>query len=275
MLCACAGEVNGLFRLRGRRSILSTVKEYLKRIGALDLEIQADLPTLKMLQRRHLLTVPFENLDIHWKRPIVLDIKRFYAKVVDAKRGGFCYELNGLFNELLQSLGFRTRLISGRVFNGTGHGPEFDHAAIIVTLDADEYLADVGFGAFAAESLRFVLDEEQQDTSGVFVIRKFEKDYLEVARMNDGELKSEYTFTDKARELREFSEMCDFQQYSTDSHFTKGKLCSIMTETGRKTLTDKSFIVTTHIGKEETPVNSDAEFYRLLASEFGISAEPA
>ena len=245
--------------------------EYLARIG-FDRQPALDLETLKALQRLHLLAVPFENLDIHWKRPIVLDTERFFDKIVTKRRGGFCYELNGLFNELLRSLGFTTRLVSARVFNNGVHGPEFDHAAIIATIGDDEYLVDVGFGAFTAEPFRFVLGEKQHDANGIFVVRKFDDDYLEVAKLDENEWRSEYIFTDAARELAEFSQMCDFQQYSPESHFTKRKLCSIMTPNGRKTLTDTGFLVTTNGKKVEMPVISDAEFYGLLASEFGIEA---
>ena len=275
MLIACAGEVNGLFRLLAERSILSTVKDYLERIGAGDADLRADHQTLRFLQRTHLLTVPFENLDIHWKRPIIPDIKRFHTKIVTERRGGFCYELNGLFNELLQALGFRTRLISARVFNGAEHGPEFDHAAIIVSIDDGEYLADVGFGAFTAEPLRMAPGEIQNDTNGVFVIRKYNDEYIEVAKRENSTWRSEYIFKDIERELSEFEDMCGFQQYSPESHFVKGKLCSIMTATGRKTLTDRSFIVTIGERKEETPVLSDAQFYSLLSHEFGIGTKPA
>jgi N-hydroxyarylamine O-acetyltransferase len=249
------------------------VQEYLERIGAGGREIRPDLATLKFLQRNHLLHVPFENLDIHWKRPIVVDIKKFYTKIVTERRGGFCYELNGLFNELLRDLGFQTRLVSARVFNGTAHGPEFDHAAIIVRIGDDDYLADVGFGAFTAEPLRIVYDQIQQDGNGEFVIRKCDDDYLDVARREGSSWLSEYIFQDVERELPAFAEMCDFQQYSPNSHFAKGKLCSIMTPTGRKTLTDKSFIVTSAGKKEETPVQSESQFYTLLASEFGLESQ--
>ena len=245
---------------------------YLSRIGFANATPSADVDTLRKLQLAHLLAVPFENLDIHWKHPIRLDTDLFFKKIVDKKRGGFCYELNGLFNELLRSIGFTTRLVSARVFNNEVHGPEFDHAAIIATVGDHEYLVDVGFGAFTAEPLCFVLGEKQQDANGIFVIRKFDDNYIEVARLDESEWKSEYIFADIARELRDFSEMCDFQQYSPESHFTKGKLCSIMTESGRKTLTEKSFLVTVHGKKVETPVNTEAEFYSLLASEFGIEA---
>jgi N-hydroxyarylamine O-acetyltransferase len=271
MLSACSGEVNVLFPLRSRRSILSVVREYLKRIGVENLLLLPDIATLRTLQRKHLLSVPFENLDIHWSRPIVLDEKRFYEKIVTNRRGGFCYELNGLFNTLLRDIGFQTRLVSAKVFNGTEFGPEYDHAAIIVTIDGQEYVADVGFGAFTTEPLRFVLDIEQEDPAGVFVIRKFNDEYFEVAKRVDGAWIPEYIFRATSRELSEFGQMCDFQQYSPDSHFKKGKLCSIMTDSGRKTLSEKSFIVTENGEKNETPVHSDSDFYSLLEREFGIA----
>jgi N-hydroxyarylamine O-acetyltransferase len=249
------------------------VKDYLERIGIDGGDLGVDLSTLKSLQRSHLLAVPFENLDIHWGRRIVLGTAKFYDKIVGARRGGFCYELNGLFNELLRWMGYETRLVSARVFSGTGHGPEFDHAAIIARIGEDEYLVDVGFGAFTSEPLRFVPGEKQQDAAGIFIIRKFSNGYLEVAKQEGSEWRSEYIFKDAERRLSEFAGMCDFQQYSPDSHFTKGKLCSIMTESGRKTLTDKTFIVTTNRKKPELPVASDAEFYEILDREFGIKAE--
>ena len=244
---------------------------YLSRIGLGDADVAADLETLKLLQSSHLLAVPFENLDIHWKRPIVLDTTKFFEKIVDGRRGGFCYELNGLFNELLKEIGFQTRLVSARVFNGAVHGPEFDHAAIIVTLGGNEYLVDVGFGAFSAEPLSFDLDADQLDAMGRFLIRKREDEYFEVLKREEGIWRSEYIFMDTAHDLSDFVEMCDFQQYSPESHFTKGKLCSIMTADGRKTLTDKNFILTEVGEKKEMAVNSDVDFYALLDSEFGIA----
>ena len=244
---------------------------YLARIGVEPEHLEVNDKTLRILQRKHLLTVPFENLDIHWKRPIVLDVDRFYGKIVGEKRGGFCYELNGLFNELLVSLGFKTRLVSARVFNGTEHGPEFDHMAIIVTIGDDDYLADVGFGDFIVEPLRFGVGAEQQDEAGVFVIRRFDDEYMEVAKKEGGAWKSQYIFKDIARDLSEFKEMCDFQQYSPDSHFMKGKICSILTNGGRKTLADRKFIITTEGTKHELKVHSEQHFDEVLMQEFNIT----
>ena len=246
------------------------IDKYLERIGMEAADVSPK--GLARLQRQHLLTVPFENLDIHWNRPIVLDTEEFYQKVVARRRGGFCYELNGLFNELLSALGFQTRLVSARVFGGEkGFGPEFDHAAIIVSFGGEAYLADVGFGDFTAGPLRFAADEEQQDDTGVFVIRGFEDGYFEVAKRDGNAWKSQYIFKGVARELSEFAEMCDFQQYSPDSHFRKGKVCSLMTADGRKTLTDRKFIVTGNADRTEFEVQDFKEFERILSKEFGIT----
>ena len=249
-------------------------KKYLRRIGIENSEIAANAESLKLLQRQHLLNVPFENLDIHSKRPILLDTDRFYQKIIEEKRGGFCYELNGLFNELLRSLGFQTRLVSARVSDGKGgFGAEYDHLAIIVTIGELEYVADVGFGAFTAEPLRLVADLEQKDETGTFVIRRFDDGYLEVAKKDGEKWQSEYVFKYFGRALAEFEEMCRFHQTSPESHFTRGKVCSLMLEGGgRKTLTDKKFIKTKGGEKRETEVNSEDEFNEILAHEFGIKS---
>lgn len=258
--------------MEGRKKM--NVPAYLDRLGLDRGVLSPDADSLRLLQRSHLLSVPFENLDIHWRRPIVLDLDRFYEKIVVQGRGGFCYELNGLFDELLRELGFETRLISARVFNGTSHGPEYDHMAISVTFgegDSEEmYLADVGFGAFSAEPLLFVLGVEQRDRSGIFLLTHRVDGYYEILKQAGDDWQSEYIFSGNEKTLAEFAEMCDFQQYSPESHFTKGKLCSIMTENGRKTLSDSKFIITAGSEKTEIAVEGEAHFYRVLNDEFGI-----
>ena len=236
------------------------------------MKIEPDLQNLKKLQTRHLLNVPFENLDIHWKRPILLDASSFYKKIVNEKRGGFCYELNGLFCELLTSLGYQSRIISARVFGGKDFGAEYDHLAILTRIGDEEFLVDVGFGDFTAEPLKFVLDEEQQDANGIFKIKKHDGEYFEVVKKDGGEWKSEYIFKNLERGLAEFSGMCNFHQTSPESHFTRGKVCSIMTDSGRKTLTDKKFIETANGEKRETEIASEDEFNKILEREFQIKA---
>ena len=246
-------------------------KSYLDRIEIEKTDITADLESLRFLQRQHLLTVPFENLDIHWERPIVLNGKRFYNKIIGDKRGGFCYELNGLFYELLGEIGFQSKIISARVANDKdGYGAEYDHLAIITQIGNDEYLVDIGFGSFTAEPLKFILDVEQQDDTGVFLIRKFDDEYFEIVKKDGDVWESEYIFTPLKRDLSEFAGMCQYHQTSPESHFTRGKVCSLMTLDGRKTLTDGKFIETKNGQKKKLSVNSAEQFNQILEREFYI-----
>jgi N-hydroxyarylamine O-acetyltransferase len=90
------------------------VNAYLARIGYFG----ASSPTsanLRAIHRAHLFAVPFENLDIALGRKIVVDEDVTVRKIVELRRGGFCYELNGAFAALLQALGFQITLLSARV----------------------------------------------------------------------------------------------------------------------------------------------------------------
>ena len=97
----------------------------------------ADIATLRALHRAHMLTIPFENLNIMLKRPIVLDEQALYHKIIDCRRGGFCYELNGLFAALLREIGFQVDFLSARVWIGEGFSREFHHLAFLVHLEDD------------------------------------------------------------------------------------------------------------------------------------------
>lgn len=247
------------------------VEAYLSRIGLDRRDIRCDLDTLRTLQLQHLLNVRFENLDIHWKVPIVLDTERFYAKIVERKRGGYCYELNGLFNELLKALGFHTHLVSGRVFMGErGYSPDFDHMGIVVKIGDDEYLADVGFGDFASVPLKLDPSAEQADREGTFYVRPTEHGEFEIEKLIDDKWTPELLFGRSSHDLAEFAARNEFQQHSPDSHFTKRKICSILTGDGRKTLTNNKFIVTRKKERREVDITSPDHFSDVLEREFGI-----
>ena len=130
----------------------------------------ATLDTLRAIHHAHLLAVRFENLDIARGRKIVLDPESLIRKIVQERRGGFCYELNGAFAALLRSLDFSATLLSARVARGEGgEGPEFDHLCLQVDWD-DPWLADVGFGESFLEPLRLETDVAQADPAGTFRI---------------------------------------------------------------------------------------------------------
>lgn len=249
--------------------------QYLERIGFSGTPARSATETLFRLQRQHLLNVPFENLDIHSGRKIELDIEKLFRKVVVEKRGGFCYELNGLFNELLKSIGYRTRLVSARVADSSGgFGKEFDHMAIIVSADDKEFLVDVGFGAFTLEPLGLKLDVIQNDPEGKFVIQQYDENYLIVRKhISDKLFQDQYIFTFRERNLEDFAGMCEYHQTSPESSFTHRKLCSMPTDYGRKTLTDRHFKI--RIGEEtsQIEVSDDEEFLKLLREHFNIELD--
>jgi N-hydroxyarylamine O-acetyltransferase len=226
--------------------------------------------TLCAIHRSHMLTVPFENLDIGLGRKIVCNEQAFIHKIVEQGRGGFCYELNGVFAALLRSLGFRVTLLSARVPRQDGSdGPEFDHMALQVDADGS-WLADVGFGDSFLEPLRMEKDTEQrQDGRGFRIVEDVTSLRVEMMENNSG-WKRQYSFSLTPRSLDEFAPMCEYQQTSPESSFTRKRVCTLATPEGRITLADKKFIVTRDGMREERPLESEEEWRLLLKDYFSI-----
>jgi N-hydroxyarylamine O-acetyltransferase len=246
------------------------VQTYLSRIGIVATS-QPDVSFLRHLQKRHLLSVPFENLDISLGRPIRLFLPDMYDKVVNRRRGGFCYELNALFDWLLRECGYSTTLISARVRKPDGRfNPEFDHLALLVHLDQPD-LVDVGFGDSCREPLP--LDgTEVEDISGRYrVIADGEKPggYLFQKEL-ENEWLTQYQFTTIPRELHQFASMCEYHQTSPESTFTQKTVCTIATPTGRITLTKEHLTVTKNGHQQKVPIVSEEQFYDQIRRHFDI-----
>ena len=136
------------------------IDAYLGRIGY-EGSREPSAETLGELQSAHLRAVPFENLSIHSGEPIVLEDEALFEKIVNRRRGGFCYELNGLFAALLRGLGFEVEMLAaGVATEADNFGPEFDHMTLLVKLD-ERWMADVGFGDSFLEPLRLDTPDEQ------------------------------------------------------------------------------------------------------------------
>jgi N-hydroxyarylamine O-acetyltransferase len=226
--------------------------------------------TLRALHQAHMLTVPFENLDIHLGRPIVLELPRLYDKIVNQRRGGFCYELNGLFAWLLGELGFRVEMLSARVCNGGEPGPEFDHMALLVQLD-ERLLADVGFGDSFIEPLQLD-DAGEQIQRGVAYRIESDGEIERMLERQPGQAWSAvYQFTLQPRQLSEYAEMCVWQQTAPESHFTQKRVCSLATPDGRVTLSNMKLIVTKNGERQERSLADDDEYRAALSEYFGIA----
>jgi len=245
------------------------IKAYLNRIGIKKIK-EPSLKFLTELQNRHFLSIPFEDLDIPDRNRIELDLNKIYNKIIPSKRGGFCYELNGLFHWLLISLGFKVNMLSARVFNSQKNdfGPEYDHMTLLVHLDKD-YLVDVGFG----DSFRHPIempDGKVEDVSGRYKLLKKENNLFELLKKEENVFERQYCFTTDPKRLEDYKAMCDFQQDSPSSHFRTRMLCTIATETGRITLSNNSLTITESGIKTKTEFTNESEFHFLLKKHFGI-----
>ena len=248
------------------------IDAYLGRIGYRG-PLAPSAETLRRLHVAHLLAVPFENLSIHAGEAVVLDDESLFDKVVARGRGGFCYELNGLFAALLRELGFRAEMLSAAVARrGGGFGPEFDHMALLVTLE-ERWLADVGFGDSFAEPL--LVDErgEQTQAAGAFRVEDGEEGgRLRLLRRGaGGAWEPQYRFGLKPHAYEDYAEMCRFHQTSPESHFTRGRVCSRLTPDGRVTLSGSRLITTRGGERTERELADGAECDAALLEHFRIS----
>ena len=237
---------------------------YLARIGLRNVPA----PTLRVLfslQRAHLRSVPFENLDIHWQRPLSLENSALFEKIVGRRRGGICYELNGLFATLLNTLGFAVSWVSANVFDAQGQpGPDFDHLALLVKLGRETWLADVGFGDSFALPLRMNRQRAQYRSGIGYTVAADGEEFIVSAAQ------PEYRFGQQPRAIEDFAGMCRFHQTSPDSHFTRKIVCSRATPRGRVTISGDQLITTDRGVRQATLLRTPLEFDRALVDHFGI-----
>ncbi len=240
---------------------------YLKRIEYTGTR-EPTAETLRQLHRAHLLAVPFENLDISLGHPIVLSLPSFYDKIVRRRRGGFCYELNGLFGWLLEQLGFAVVMLSARVFDGTQPGPEFDHLVLLIEMK-EPMIADVGFGDSFLEPLRLDAGEEDVQNGSSYRLTGSDSERV-LQRRRESECESRYVFSLTPRRLAEFSAMCQRQQTSSESIFVRKAVCSLARPDGRITLSNSRLIMTAGERREEREVAGEEEYRALLRTHFGV-----
>jgi len=225
--------------------------------------------TLRKLHRAHLLTIPFENLDIHLGHTIVLDNEKFFEKIVRQGRGGFCYELNGLFAALLRALGFKVTMLSARVYLDGILSPEFDHMVLLVQLE-ERWLADVGFGALFIDPLR--MDDKNKQIQGNYAyrIQQHDDNWKLMAREARDPWKTMYEFTLIPHELQDYAEMCHWHQTSVRSWHTQNRICTRATPDGRVTLSETKLVIKRNSERIEQVISTKEEYVNALRTHFGI-----
>ena len=247
------------------------VQEYLARINWRD-AVQINPDTLSRLQLSHLQSVPFENLSIHLGESIGLEIESLCNKIVTRKRGGFCYEMNGLFCELLNQLGFSTCMLSAQVARSDGtYSAPYDHMVLLVQLE-EPWLVDVGFGDSFRLPLKLHETKVQSEAGRKYLLEPYDGGYLLKQNILDQGWESQFKFSLEPHPLSAFEGMCHFHQTSTASHFRKSKLATIATENGRTTLSDLTLIRSGLDGsRTEVLLPNEHDYNLALASEFGIT----
>jgi N-hydroxyarylamine O-acetyltransferase len=248
-----------------------TTAAYLQRIG-ISAPVAADAATLRVLHRAHQMAVPFENLSIHLSEPILLNEDDLVTKIVRNRRGGFCYELNGTFALLLETLGAQVTRAAARVHGAKGLGPPFDHLALFVRLPdgSGPWLADVGFGRHSVGPLMLDSRTEQQDPGGRFLLADTADGDVDV--LKDGE--PQYRIELRGRSLDDFVATCWWQQTSPLSHFTQETVCSRLTEDGgRISISGRTLIRTGDGSRTEEQLPSDDVLLAAYRDQFGITLD--
>lgn len=250
------------------------IQQYLERINC-ERPAGTSIGELRKLMECHVRHVPFEDLDIQAGIPIELDINRFYDKVVNRKRGGYCYELNGLFAVLLRELGYRVDMLSARVANGKEYSPEYDHMALLVECGEQAWLVDVGFGDFSLCPLAMDNDKAQSDGRNNYTIGRVQVDdreYYSVDRWSEGRelYVPQYIFSPDAHALHDFAARNQYQQTNPESHFMKTLMCSLPTDDGRISMINNRMVYTENGQKREVAIRDEAHRQELLQSLFNI-----
>ncbi|MEF8800809.1 MAG: arylamine N-acetyltransferase [Halolamina sp.] len=249
-----------------------------------DTELAPTLETAGRLQRAHAQAVPFENLDIVGDpfdadptppAGVQLNLPHLYQKIVERERGGFCFELNGLFTWLLRELGFDADRVAARMVGDDGTGrPPANHHTIAVEFDR-RYLLDVGTGAPQLRRPLPIDGEVVVDDVGVawrvVESERPDEEFLTQYRLPEGEWEDRYLFTDRPRELSYFEATCEYLASAPESPFTGAPVATIATEYGYQTLRTDSLIRWTGGDEREEPVEPD-EWHGLFQALFGRSS---
>jgi len=250
------------------------VQTYLARVEYFK-PVKPDVQTLQELHLAHMQNVAFENLDIGLGRPILLNEETLWNKLIIQKRGGFCYELNGLFAWLLRQIGFGVTYLNARVYNREGElGIDFDHLALLVSVpnQSARWLADVGFGDSFNEPLSFEERSEQIQGLRAYRLEQTSEGYITWQKNYDGSWERQYFFDLQPRNFpSDYEAACLYHQTSPESSFTRGSIISKATSDGRVSLEDGKLILTKNGQRVVRPLQNRDEYLVLLKEYFGFA----
>lgn len=247
---------------------------YFARIGY-DGPRTATLDTLRAIHALHPRAIPFENLDPLLGRPVPLDLPALEAKLVRARRGGYCFEHNTLFRAVLEGLGFAVTTLAARVLWMAPPGKPHPRTHMVLTVETEDgpYIADVGFGAhLSAAPIRLVVDDVQPAGSGRVRLTR-DGDGFVLQNASDGVWQDAYRFTLEPQLPIDMEVANWFTATHPGSLFRNALLLHRLLPDGRVSMLNRRLIRRHADGRAaETVVGSPAEMARVLAQEFGLEA---
>ena len=217
------------------------IQNYMSRINYTG-PANVSIETLKKLHRQHVLSIPFENLDVHLGRPILLDEESLNKKLLVESRGGYCYEMNGLFALCLIKLGFKVTYLTARVTYMNSTPIPRMHMLLLVEVFGSSWICDVGFsGNGLLDPIPLIPGiYEQYISKSLF--EEFQLSFscedrqYELLSKIQGKPESLYKFTLEPYLPVDFEPFSFYHSNSSKSLFTNKVLCIISTLEGRKIL---------------------------------------
>ncbi|NTW54406.1 MAG: arylamine N-acetyltransferase [Chlorobaculum sp.] len=245
------------------------LQNYLSRIG-FEGDPSPDFETLKRLMRCQLCSVPFENLDVQAGIVPSLSPEAIYTKIVERRRGGYCYEVNGIFAMALEALGISYRFVAARPMTYAVRRPK-THVAIIASIDGAECLCDLGFGGYGIREpidLRWLDREIRQDYDTFMLTMASGRDYL-LQSFIDGERKNLYEFNLCPQEWVDFEPANWLNATYPESIFVQGLIVVLQHPTGKSILSGERFRYVSE-GRVEEKMVSEEEVADLLRRRFSL-----
>jgi N-hydroxyarylamine O-acetyltransferase len=247
---------------------MTKLHRYLNRIGYGG-PLSPTRTTLHNLHRAHLLAIPFENLDVQMGVRPTFDLDATFEKIVARKRGGWCYEMNGLFGWVLRELKFKVDFIGAAVDrNKRGEKALMNHLALIVHLD-EPYLADVGFGNGMLVPTPLRVGSFHDGRFDFRLTREGDWWRFHNHRHNG----STYDFTDRAYDYSAFEAKARWLATTAESPFVQNLVVARLTEDGMKFLTNAALQHFTEVGIAEETAPNAAALETLLREHFDLEVD--
>ncbi|CAI9621612.1 unnamed protein product [Staurois parvus] len=274
------------------------INKYFSRLGYKASCKPANRETLCEIMHHHIMAIPFENLSVHCREPISLDIESIFQKIVMKQRGGWCSEQNHLLFWALKTIGFDVVMLATHVYQPhlDNYNPLATHLLLKVTLDSKTYIVDVGFGSSLqfCQPLELKSGMDQPQIPGIFRLMEIKgmwfldkirrtqmvsnSSFSETELLDKASYRKIHCFTLQEKTIDYFLESCKFHQTSPKSAFFNKSVCSLQVSNGVRTLVGWTYTETKYnyrksVDLVELKTLQNDEVEKVLKEKFGIVLE--